>query len=151
MAMTKKTATKKAATKKAATKKTATRKKKPQAKPTELPTVDFHYLKGNDFRSVHVDGAIGGITSKGNLHIALYAERGVIPRKTTHVLSQGGRLGDEIVEKREGRDGLIRQIEVDIFMSEATARDIRVWLDQKLEEFQGLRNMMEQQKGDHNE
>lgn len=109
-------------------------------------TIDFHYIKGVDFRSVHVDGAIGGLTNKGFLHIALFAERSPIPQKTSHKILPDGSLGDEILESRESKTGIVRQMEVDLIMNEETTRDLRIWLDQQLEEFDSRRKQMEQLK-----
>ena len=43
--------------------------------------LEFHYIKSNQFRVIHVDGGIGSITPKGFIHFALYSERLAIPRK----------------------------------------------------------------------
>lgn len=102
-----------------------------RSNPEELT---FHYLKGPDFRTIHVDGAIGGLTPNGFLHIAFYAERAAIPQSTTLKVNPDGSLGDELA--REGKDGVVRQMETDIIVNENTARNIKVWLDQKLEEFE---------------
>ncbi len=102
-------------------------------------TIAFHYLKGPDFRTLHVDGAIGGWTPMGFLHVALFSERPSIPTKIVHAVAADGRLGDEIESRRETKDGLVRQMEVDIFLSEVSARQLRDWLDQKLAEMSLLK------------
>lgn len=96
--------------------------------------IDFHYVKGPDFQTIHVDGAIGGITPKNLLHIAMYSERPAIPQQITHRIEEDGSLGKEI--KRSGKSGVVRQMEVDLFMTEDTARSLKVWLDEKLEAFE---------------
>jgi hypothetical protein len=128
-------------------KKAITRRKSTKA---ILPkTIDFHYLKGPDFRSVHIDGAIGGLTTKGFLHIALFAERAVIPQKTTYNITDEGTLGDEIVERRESKNGIVRQMEIDLIVNEDTAIVLRNWLDQRIEEFEQRRKDIESlRKGD---
>ena len=100
-------------------------------------SVKFHYIKGPDFRTIHIDGAIGGITPSGFLHIAMYCERAAIPKTITQEITPDGSLGNEIA--REGREGVARQMEIDIILNEATARNLRVWLDQKLDEFERRR------------
>lgn len=106
--------------------------------------ITFHYLKGPDFRTIHVDGAIGGLTPNGHLHIAFYAERVAIPQTTTQPINPDGTLGDEIA--RESKEGVVRQMETDIIVNESTARNIKVWLDQKLEEFEVRRKVAEDLK-----
>ncbi len=133
----------------------ATYKKKPdesekaQSQHPSVPVVqdnsiNFHYIKATDFRTVHVDGAIGGLTTKGFLHVSLFCERAAIPKKTTFNLLPDGHLGEEVVEKRESKEGIVRQMEVDLIMNEETARDLRNWLDQSLEEFEERRKVMEE-------
>ena len=105
---------------------------------TPNPTVDFHYIKGPDFRTVHIDGAIGGITPSGFLHIAMYCERSTIPKTITHTILPDGTLGSAI--KHKGKKGIARQMEIDIIVNEATAKSLKIWLDQKLGEFENRRS-----------
>jgi len=113
---------------------------------TKTDTVEFHYLKGPDFRAIHVDGAIGGITTKGFLHVALFTERAPIPQSTTFVVAPDGLLGEEITEHRKTKEGVIRQMEIDLILNEDTANDLRNWLDQRLSEFQDRRRQIEQRR-----
>jgi hypothetical protein len=122
-------------------KKTHVRKSAPADQPK---TVDFHYIKGPDFRSIHVDGAIGGLTTKGFLHVALFTERAAIPQRTTHGVLPDGTLGNEILEKRLSKEGIVRQMEVDLIVNEETARDLRIWLDQMLQDFEDRRKKLEE-------
>ena len=107
------------------------------AKAAKPDDVTFHYLKGPDFRTIHIDGAIGGITPSNFLHIAFYCERAVIPRTITQKFNEDGTVGDEI--ERTGKEGVVRQMEIDIIVNENTAKTVRVWLDLKLEEFAARR------------
>lgn len=127
--------------KKVSKKKARTRRNKNLVK---LPsTVDMHYIKGVDYRSVHVDGVFGGITNKGFLHISFFAERMPIPKQVTYKINSDGSLGDEIFEKRKSKEGVIRQLEIDLMMNEETAKDLRVWIDEKLDGFAERRKFLE--------
>jgi hypothetical protein len=88
----------------------------------ELQKVPFHYIKNPNYRTIHVDGAHGGLTPHGLLDIAFYAERFPIPTKTVHTVSPEGRIIEEI--ERVGRDGIVREIEFNIIMSLETAKAI---------------------------
>ena len=127
-------------------KKKASKKKTPAANTNESKTnntiTEFHYIKEADFRSIHVDGAYGGLTNTGFLNMSVYTERNVIPRKTTHEIFPNGKLGDEIEELRDSKEGVIRQMVVDLIMNESTARNVRNWLDEKLDEFQQRREFL---------
>lgn len=111
-----------------------TRRKKP-----DLPRtlVQFHYIKGNHFRTVHASGAIGSLTPSGDIHCAFYNERPAIPRITEHELDKDGRLIDEPVAV-EGRSGFVRELEMDLIVDVQTARNLRAWLDQKITESEAL-------------
>jgi hypothetical protein len=90
--------------------------------------ISFHYIKGSNFRSIYVDGAIGSVTPAGNIHCAIYNERPAIPRTTHHILDQDGRITDQgtVVD---GRDGFVRELEADLIMSLDTARSLSEWLN----------------------
>lgn len=93
------------------------------------PTAKFEYVKGSLFRVVHSDGAFGGLTPNGNLHISIYSERFAIPQFITQRVVDG-RVGEET--SREGKDWIIRELEVDIVMSLATANSLLAWLEDKI-------------------
>lgn len=135
------TTRKKAAAKKKSTAKRRPRRPKAPSK-SKLQSVNFHYIKGPDFRSVHIDGAIGGLTTKGFLHIALFAERAPIPQEITFEVLPDGRLGEEDPNKRVSKEGVIRQMEVDVIVNEETAKDLRNWLDQRLADFDERRKQI---------
>src|SRR3989442_6878794 len=47
---------------------------------TKPQDVTFHYIKSSQFRVVHADGIIGGVTPRGLIHIAVFSERPAIPQ-----------------------------------------------------------------------
>jgi hypothetical protein len=99
-------------------------------------TVTFHYLKSPDFRTIHADGIIGGITPQGILHGSLWAQRAPIPREVTMVVEPDGKLGQEVA--RVGRDGVVRELQVDVMFNLAAALEIRDWLDKQIEQLEKL-------------
>jgi hypothetical protein len=88
--------------------------------------VKFHYIKGNFFRVIHADGVIGGLTPHGGIFLSLYSERGAIPQVIEQSVNPDGTLGDE--KKREGKDGLVREVEVGVILNGRTAKGIGEWL-----------------------
>lgn len=56
-------------------------KKKKGTSPTTAPQIRFNYIKSAQFRVIHADGAIGGVTPNGFIHMALFNERAAIPRE----------------------------------------------------------------------
>jgi hypothetical protein len=84
--------------------------------------VAFEYIKSQSFRVVRADGAVGGITPQGFVHAALYSERLAIPQKIMHRISSDGRLGEQVPERTVTRGSIIREMEIDLFLSADTAQ-----------------------------
>jgi hypothetical protein len=97
-------------------------------------SVVFHYIKGAQFRAIHVDGAIGGPTPNGYIHMAVFSERAPIPQQVEIELTERGSLGQE--RSRTARTGVVRELEADLFMSAATAEQLRVWLEDNIEKLE---------------
>lgn len=107
----------------------------------EKKTIDqvrFHYIKSNSFRVIHADGAFGGLSPRGGIHMALYNERLPIPRETVHEVTPEGKLGKEIRPERVAREGIVREVEVGVVMSIDTTRSLIEWLTRKVEEAEKL-------------
>ncbi len=95
-------------------------------------TIRFHYVKGTQFRSVHVDGVIGSLTPAGGIHFATFSERHAIPQEEELVLQPDGSLGDLVAGSRRSREGIVREMDVDLVMSLEVARSLRTWLNDKI-------------------
>ncbi|WP_316230377.1 hypothetical protein [Bradyrhizobium sp. SZCCHNR1051] len=101
--------------------------------PAEVPdTVSFFYIKGTQFRVVHSDGVIGGITPRGFIHCAFYNERAAIPQVQTHNVSPEGQLSPPV--STDGKVGIVREIDFDVIMTKQAAVDLRDWLTQQIKE-----------------
>ena|ERR1035437_2387583 len=95
--------------------------------------MEFHFEKSTAFRVIHVDGAFGGIAPNRHIHMAVYSERQPIPKRIVHTIA-GGVLGPELLEKRETRSGIFREIEADLVLTKESALAVRDWLDQRIAE-----------------
>lgn len=131
------TPTKKAAKKKAAKKKAL--KKKTPALPSEIT---MHYIKTNGYRTYHVDGAFGGLTSKGNIYCEFFVERNVTPQQVTYEIEENGQLGKE--KERSGKKGFIRQIECGISLDIKTAVNLKEWLEKRINEYNEISSVFEE-------
>lgn len=94
-------------------------------------TVTFHYIKAPEFKTIHVDGAIGGATPQGLLHVSLWAQRPAIPREIVQEITPEGKLGDEV--SRQGREGVTRELQVDAMLTLAAAKEVHAWLGRHIE------------------
>ena len=99
-------------------------------------SIEIHYIKDKHYRIYHVDGAFGGFTPKGNLHLSLFVERSPIPQKTIHKITEEGNLGE--ITDRTSKSGIIREMECGLVMNIETAQQIKDWLEDKLNQFEEL-------------
>lgn len=101
------------------------------------PWVEFHYIKSNYFRVVHVDGAQGAVTPSLQIQMALFSERLPIPQRTVHELDDDGRLKTSAFES-SGKSGVVREVEVEAIMSIATAKSLVDWLQDRISQAEAL-------------
>lgn len=103
-----------------------------------VPTININYLKSAHYQEVPCDGVIGAATPHGKLWMAFYAERGAIPQVVMHKLTQTGQDGEFRLEAGdvgvpvEGRTGMVRNLEVGVYMNVDTAREFHKWLGMQL-------------------
>jgi hypothetical protein len=101
----------------------------------EAEKISFDYLKSQFFRVIHADGAIGGLTPAGGIHVSIYSERPAIPQRQTFVLGKDGSLGQSAQETIV-RPGIVRELDVDVVMSIDVARSLASWLDQQIKSYE---------------
>ena len=92
--------------------------------------IDVHYLKTCNYRTYHADGVFGGLTPSVKIYMELFIQRAVTPQIIRHKTATDGMLGEEI--EREGKEGIIREIEAGIVMDIDVARVFRAWLDERI-------------------
>lgn len=97
----------------------------------EREEISFKYVKANFFRVIHADGAWGGLSPRGDIHIAFYNERAAIPDYSTFVVNAKGKILEP--EQFEAASKLVREVEADIVIDLITARALRAWLSNKIE------------------
>ncbi len=98
--------------------------------------VHFHYIKSSLYRTIHVDGVSGGPTPQGLIQVAIFSERFPIPKETVQKLLKHGELGEEILEQRITRSGIIREVEANIVMKLDVARNFANWLLSRVDEIE---------------
>lgn len=97
-------------------------------------SINIHYQKNPNYRSINVDGLVGGLTPRGKIAISFYAERTVIPKCEEYKLTADGKLGELIKVSEDTKDGIIREIEFEGYFDINTIKDIRNWLDTKIKQ-----------------
>jgi|SRR5271156_1348619 len=112
----------------------------------ETPTaVPFHYIKSNQFRVLHSDGAIGSVTPSGLIFMGFYSERAAIPQVLVHEITEGGQVRAE-PDERIGKKGIVREIEVGAIMSAEVATTLVAWLQERIDFVHKLRKTAELDK-----
>lgn len=89
-------------------------------------TVEIHYQKNPQYRTIHCDGAVGGYTPMQEFNINFYSTRQVIPKVLKFELDKEGRLGQVI--DSEGKNGIVREIEFGVYMTPQAAKEIYEFL-----------------------
>ena len=99
----------------------------------EKKEISFELLKSNLFRVIHCDGIFGGVNPKGNqIRMTFFGERWPIPKKMVHRISDAGNLEEEIKERREVKNSVVRELEAEIVMDLETAISVHEWLGNQL-------------------
>jgi hypothetical protein len=94
--------------------------------------VVFEYARDPMFRSTHADGFIGGLTPNGQIHIAFFSERPVLPKRHVFKLNPDGSLGAEVPSEKAATESITRDMQVDVLLSMQAAEGLKNWLDQYL-------------------
>lgn len=92
----------------------------------ETSAIQIRMLKSSGHRVVFADGAFGGVSPRGLIHMALFSERFPLPDVVVHEVVKGERLGDET--RREVRGDIVRDVEVSVLMKPDTAVSLAKWL-----------------------
>lgn len=109
----------------------------PDSQAGEPRKITFHYIKSNSFRIIHVEGAIGSINPRLNIHMAIWNERASIPTKSVFPIV-GDAIGEEIRNERESKGGLVREIEADLVFDLESAKKLSAWLTTKIAEVEEI-------------
>jgi hypothetical protein len=108
-------------------------------KPADFPVlVQMHYIKSALHRVIHADGFQGSITPQMGFQLSVFSERFPIPQRSTYKVNADGHLGDEVIEGRVVRDGVVREVEASMVMSVETARLLHAFIGAKLAEVDSI-------------
>jgi len=104
----------------------------------EEKTFKFIYKLPENYNPVYVNGAFGGITTKGEIVVNFFLERTALPVSDTHEVKDD-KLGEivqrEFSESDQPRHA-IRYVESGIVLSLRHAKSIHAWLGKRVEELE---------------
>lgn len=111
------------------------------------PKAVFHYIKGQQFRVIHLDGVIGSVTPHMNIHMAMFNERPAIPQRMTYSVKADGALGEPVDSETVSRGGLVRELDVDVMMNLSVAEALYKWLGARIQELKAAMADSDARKG----
>lgn len=105
-------------------------------------TLAINYIKTEQYREASCDGALGGVTSKNKIWMALYSERYPLPRVVVYKTepSPDDPKTVSIDESTsapiavESKEGLIRNVEFGAYMNLEVAIALHKWLGQRIDQ-----------------
>ena len=103
-------------------------------------SVTIHNKISHSFRSIHVDGAFGGITPQGIINVSFFCERGPIPKSSEYEVLEGGKLGKLIQNAPESKTGILREFEMGVYMSVPVAKALIALLSTKIFDLENRKN-----------
>ncbi|MFZ1428068.1 MAG: hypothetical protein WAS21_14990 [Geminicoccaceae bacterium] len=104
---------------------------------SEMPkALKFHYIKASDFRTIHVDGAVGSVNGRGYIHAAVYSERKTLPRISAITFQADGTPSTDRVVRTKRH--VTRELEANLIFDGRTAREFAAWLIKRADELDGL-------------
>lgn len=109
-------------------------------KPKDLKEFIFKYKFSDDYNPVYINGAFGGISTKGELVVHFFLERQGLPTSEVHQITPEGELSLKM--KREPADqpfSAIRYIDTGIILSYDSAKNIHKWLGDKINELDKIK------------
>ena len=101
----------------------------------------FKYRDAAAFRTVRVNGVLGGSTPTGEVYMGIYTQRPLLPESSYVDVDEHGRPGPEILPPMEQE--LIREMEIGLILDLPNALAIRTWLDGHIKSLQ--QNIAQQQ------
>lgn len=105
----------------------------------KLKKIDIHYIKNPGYRQIHADGAYGGITTRSKVNINFYAERKNIPKSEQYTVSDEGGLSEKISTSADSKDGIIREVELGVYMDVEVAKSLISFIQTKIDLLESIK------------
>jgi hypothetical protein len=95
---------------------------------SSLSNIEIFYEKNPLYRTIYSDGLIGGRTPTNTIYLAFYATRNPLPKSMRHEINVDSTLNPTGIPSEDSKTGIMREIEVGVYMSEASAKDVYEFL-----------------------
>ena len=121
--------------------------KEKTSRPRQRPSRAIIQYKNLDMEPVYVEGAMGGLTQRGSLHVSFFADYLKPPEQTEVTTKKGddeGSFGIPMKDPFGIQTGnpicVVRRIEASIVFTEPMLRTLIPWLQSKLDEIDNERD-----------
>ena len=111
------------------------------SEPLDMTPIRTRLIRSNLCRTFRVDGAWGGLTPQGGIHMAMFSERWSTPAETLIKLDEGQLI--DLADPEKSERVLIREIEADAFLSEESAVSLVNWLNGHISKLRELKRLQE--------
>lgn len=99
------------------------------------PEITFKYIFTYDYNPVYVNGAHGGVSSRGELVVNFYMERPPLPNEITNELNPNGTIGGTIaVDPADFNNSIVRFVPTGVVLNLQSAQDLHQWMGEKIKE-----------------
>jgi hypothetical protein len=99
--------------------------------------IQFFFELDRDYRSIACNGAWGGITPRGDIHVDFFIEKQGVPESVTQRVAEDGTLGAISEMKPEKR--IVRRLQVGILMTAEEAKNLVKFLSDKIEQLEKVK------------
>jgi hypothetical protein len=108
--------------------------------------VTYKYERHPDYRIVYANGAVGGVTPRGEIMYDLFIEFVGVPEETVHSVTPEG-LGPEIGRTPESPP-FTRQSQIGVVMTPGQAKSFGYWLINQVENMERKKGERESRGGE---
>lgn len=100
--------------------------------------ITIHNKISPSYREIHVDGAYGGVTPKGQLALSFYAERFPIPKSSDFEIDLTGSKMTKIADSDDSKKGVLREYEFGVYMTYESAKALLDFMQKKISELEEI-------------
>ena len=103
------------------------------------PEIRFTYEYQDGYAPQYVNGALGGVSPRGEIIANFFFEKPILPTMVTNEITSSGTIGGEIAEEpAEMRSTFVRAVTTGVILNYDNARNLHAWLVEKLKELEFL-------------
>ncbi len=96
------------------------------------------YIFDSGYNPKYINGAYGGVSSRGEIVVNFYLERAALPNSQTYLVGDDN-IQEEVIDEREPKDhtiSFVRVIENGIILDYKNAKEIHRWLGEHIEKLE---------------